>query len=114
MTDLKSYSMLIDGEWVAASDGRTFDSINPTSGQAWARFPEATAEDVDRAVKAARRAYKTGPWASMSPTQRGHCLRRLADILANQSEALGAVETTDTGKLLKETRWQALSCLPHM
>ena len=107
MTELKSYSMLIDGEWVDASDGRTFDSLNPTTGKVWARFPEATAEDVDRAVRAARRAFKTGPWAKMSPTLRGHCLRRLADILAKESEALGAVETTDTGKLLKETRWQA-------
>ena len=107
MKDLKSYSMLIDGEWVAASDGGTFDSLNPTTGQVWARFPEATAQDVDRAVQAARRAFKSGPWASMSPTMRGHCLRRLGDILASQSEALGTVETTDTGKLLKETRWQA-------
>ena len=89
MTDLKSYAMLIDGAWVAASDGRTFDSLNPNTGQVWARFPEATADDVDRAVKAARRAFKSGPWASMSPTQRGHCLRRLADMIASQSEALG-------------------------
>ena len=107
MTELKSYAMLIDGEWVGASDGRMFDSINPTTGQFWARFPEASVTDVDRAVKAARRAFISGPWASMSPTMRGHCLRRLADILASKSEELGAVESTDTGKLLKETRWQA-------
>jgi acyl-CoA reductase-like NAD-dependent aldehyde dehydrogenase len=105
--DLKHYKMLIDGDWVDASDGKTFDSVNPTTGQVWAVIPEATAEDVDRAVHAAERAFSGGPWSKMTPTQRGHCLRRLGDLLAEQSEALGTVETVDTGKMLKETRWQA-------
>ena len=107
MTDLKHYKMLIDGAWVGASDGATFESVNPTTGKAWALIPEASAEDVDRAVRAADRAFNHGPWSTMSATHRGHCLRRLADLLADRSEALGAVETIDTGKLLKETRWQA-------
>jgi acyl-CoA reductase-like NAD-dependent aldehyde dehydrogenase len=105
--DLKHYKMLIDGDWVDASDGKTFDSVNPTTGQVWAVIPEATAQDVDRAVHAAERAFSVGPWSKMMPTQRGHCLRRLGDLLAEQSEALGTVETVDTGKMLKETRWQA-------
>ena len=107
MTDIKHYKMLIDGAWVRASDGKAFESVNPTTGQVWAMIPEATAEDVDRAVRAADRAFSTGAWPAMTPTQRGQCLRRLGDLLADTSEALGAVETTDTGKLLKETRWQA-------
>jgi len=107
MTKLKQYKMLIDGQWVGASDGKMFDSLNPTTGQVWARVPEATAEDVDRAVRAADRAFNEGPWSRMSATERGHCLRRLADLLADRSEDLGATETTDTGKMLKETRWQA-------
>ena len=107
MTDLKQYKMLIDGEWVGASDGASFESVNPTTGKAWATIPEATADDVDRAVRAADRAFNQGAWPAMTATQRGHCLRRLADLLLEQSEALGTVETIDTGKLLKETRWQA-------
>ena len=104
---MKSYQMLIDGAWVGASDGGEFDSVNPTTGQVWAMIPEATAEDVDRAVLAADRAFSDGPWSRMTATQRGQCLRRLGDLLADKSEALGTVECIDTGKLLKETRWQA-------
>lgn len=105
MSGITQYQMLIDGEWVAASDGGTFDSLNPATGAIWARMPEATAEDVDRAVKAANRAF--GPWSAMTATARGKCLRRLGDLLAERSEALGRIETLDTGKMLKETRWQA-------
>ena len=107
MSAIKSYRMLIDGGWVASSDGGSFDSINPTTGRVWSRVPEATAEDVDRAVRAAHRALNEGPWGRMTPTERGHCLRRLADLLSEKAEALGQIETVDTGKLLKETRWQA-------
>ncbi len=103
----KTYKMLIDGAWVPASDGATFASLDPSTGAEWAQIPEATAEDVDRAVRAAHAAFLSGPWAAMSPTDRGHCLRRLADLLAENSEALGETETRDTGKMLKETRWQA-------
>jgi len=107
MTDIRSYRMLIGGAWEDASEGRTFDSVNPATGQVWARVPEATADDVDRAVRAAHRAFTEDPWASMTPTQRGRCLRRLGDLLEAKSEDLGRIETIDTGKLLKETRWQA-------
>jgi (Z)-2-((N-methylformamido)methylene)-5-hydroxybutyrolactone dehydrogenase len=107
MTNLKHYKMLIDGERVEASDGAAFESINPTTGEAWALIPEATADDVDRAVRAADRAFNYGAWPAMTATQRGHCLRRLADLLLENAAALGTVETADTGKLLKETRWQA-------
>lgn len=103
----RTYQMLIDGHWVASGDKAYFDSINPATGQVWARIPEATGNDVDRAVRAADRAFQTGPWSEMTPTQRGHCLRRLADLLTEHSDSLGTTETRDTGKLLKETRWQA-------
>ncbi|MCB2134466.1 MAG: aldehyde dehydrogenase family protein, partial [Rhodobacteraceae bacterium] len=107
MTEVKNYLMLIDGAWVGASDGRTFESVNPSTGKVWSRVPEATAEDVDRAVRAADRAFTTGPWAEMVPSARGRCLRKLGDLLAEKSEALGRTESIDTGKMLKETRWQA-------
>ena len=107
MGNVKSYQMLIDGAWVNASDGKMFDSTNPSTGEVWSRVPEATAEDVDRAVNAAHRAYRSGPWSDMLPTQRGACLRKLAELLAERSESLGRTESIDTGKMLKETRWQA-------
>ncbi|MBT6566591.1 MAG: aldehyde dehydrogenase [Candidatus Puniceispirillum sp.] len=107
MADIVDYKMLVDGDWIGASDGKTFDSINPSTGQVWARAPEATVADVDMAVRAADRAFNDGPWTKMSPTERGHCLRRLAELLVDQSEQLGHTEALDTGKMLKETRWQA-------
>ena len=106
MGNVKSYKMLIDGDWVNASDGRVFDSSNPTTGEVWSRVPEATTEDVDRAVNAAHRAFHSGPWSEMLPTQRAACLRRLAELLEEKSESLGRTESIDTGKMLKETRWQ--------
>lgn len=107
MAEVKAYQMLIDGAWVDAADGGTFESINPTTGKVWCRVQEATEADVDAAVEAAHTAFTRGPWSSFTPTQRGKCLRKLGDLLADHSEALGRTETIDTGKMLKETRWQA-------
>ncbi len=107
MANVKSYQMLIDGKWVNASNGAMFESINPTNGQVWSKVPEATETDVDDAVNAAHRAFLTGPWSKMTPTERGKCLRKLGDLLAEKSEPLGRTESVDTGKMLKETRWQA-------
>lgn len=100
------YQMLIDGVWVDAADGACFDSINPATGLVWASIPEATELDVNRAVEAADVAL-SGEWGTMTPTARGKCLRRLGDLLAENSEAIGRVETVDTGKMFKETAWQA-------
>ena len=107
MADIKNYKMLINGSWTDAENGATFESVNPATGSTWARIPEATANDVDRAVCAAEQAFSQGEWANMTPTQRGHCLRRLADLLIEHSESLGRIECLDTGKMFKETRWQA-------
>ena len=107
MADLKHYQMLIDGAWVDAEDGATFESINPATEQPWATIPAAGAGDVDRAVRAAHRAFTEGPWSRTTPSARGKMLRKLGDLLAGCSEELGRTETIDTGKMLKETRWQA-------
>ena len=104
---IQTYDMLIDGAWVQASDGATFDSTDPSTGKVWAQIPEATTADVDRAVRAAEHAMRGGPWSEMTPTARGKTLRKLSDLMAEHSEALGRVETRDTGKMFKETRWQS-------
>ena len=107
MSDIKNYQMLINGDWVDASDGGTFDSVNPTTGEIWSRIPEATEADVNLAVETAHHSFTKGPWSKLTPTERGKCLRKLGDLLAEQSESLGRTESIDTGKMLKETRWQA-------
>lgn len=107
MTEYRRYRMFIDGEWRDASDGGTFESINPTTEEVWSLVPEATAEDVNRAVEAAHRAFESGPWPRMAAAERGRFLRKLAQCVAPLSQALARVETTDTGKLLRETTWQA-------
>jgi acyl-CoA reductase-like NAD-dependent aldehyde dehydrogenase len=106
MTNNTALKMLINGAWVDASDGKSFNSIDPANGEVWSTVPEATAQDVDRAVRAADAALD-GPWGQMTPTQRGKCLARLGDLLAENSEEIGRIETKDTGKLFKETAWQA-------
>jgi len=98
--------MLINGEWVGASNSETFESQDPATGKTWASFPAATEDDVNTAVAAATTAFN-GEWGAMTATQRGKALRKLADLLAAHSEQLGRVETRDTGKMYKETAWQA-------
>ena len=107
MTELTRYQMYINGEWVDAENGATFTSVNPATGQTWAEVPEASEADINRAVEAAHHAFSEGAWATMTPTARGKMLRRLAEVLAEHSEPIGRCETVDTGKLFKETRWQA-------
>ena len=68
MAELKHYQMLIDGEWTDAEGGKTFESINPTNGLPWAEIPEASEADVDRAVRAAHRAFSEGPWSKITPS----------------------------------------------
>jgi len=106
MSTLETYRLLIDGAWVEAADGQWLESLNPASGQPWARFPAAGEAEVEAAVAAAQRAMTGGPWARLTATQRGKLLRRLSDLMAEQADRLAEVETRDTGKLIRETRAQ--------
>ena len=107
MPDSVRYKMFINGIWQDASDGKRFDSINPATGHPWCSIPESTEDDINRSVESAHAAFTSGPWARLTPTERGKYLRRLAELLDEKSEHLGRIETIDTGKMLKETRWQA-------
>jgi acyl-CoA reductase-like NAD-dependent aldehyde dehydrogenase len=103
---MQSYKMLIGGAWVDAEAGATFDSFNPFSGKPWAAIPRGTAADVDKAVAAARRAFTSGPWPKLRATDRGHLLRRLGDLIAENAEHLARIEVTDNGKLINEMAFQ--------
>ena len=81
MTEVQKYQMLIDGSWTSGIDGKFFESVNPYTGRVWCRVPEANSQDVNSAVEAAHKAFSMGPWSKMTPTERGRCLRRLADLL---------------------------------
>ena len=90
--------LLIDGKLVDAASGKTFPVYNPATGALLAQVAEAEAEDVDRAVKAARRAFDDGPWSRMSPSERGKLLWKLADLLERHSEEFAEIESIDNGK----------------
>jgi len=106
MTKLKEYKMYINGAWVDAEDNKTFKSLNPENNEPWAMVPEASKKDVDKAVKAAQKAFE-GEWPKLMPRERGNYLKAIANQLRENSELLGKVETIDTGKLFKETKTQA-------
>lgn len=104
---LQAYKMFIAGDWCEAEGGECFASKNPTTEEDWAEIPAASEADVNRAVEAARSAFEEGPWPRMAPSERGKKLRELSELIKPQAERLGRTETIDTGKLFRETRWQA-------
>ena len=90
--------LLIDGKLVDAASGKTFPDYNPATGTVLTQVAEAEAEDVDRAVKAARRAFDEGPWSKMSPSDRGKLLWKLAELIEQNSEEFAQIESIDNGK----------------
>ncbi|HEX5193515.1 MAG TPA: aldehyde dehydrogenase [Solirubrobacteraceae bacterium] len=107
----RRYRMYIDGEWVDARSGETFESVDPYTGEPWAVVPRAGAADVDLAVSAARRAFDEGPWRRTTAVERGRMLRRLAEVIAARAAEVAVVESLDNGKLLREMQGQ-LTGLP--
>jgi aldehyde dehydrogenase (NAD+) len=97
----RPYRLLIDGEFVDAEDGRTFTCEYPYTGESWGAAPLATAGDVDRAVRAASKAFD-GPWGRTRPVERATLLRRLADLLIEDAGTLGPLQVHENGKLLRE------------
>jgi len=104
--DLRRYEMLVDGEWVPARSGETFETVDPFTGRPWALIPRAGPADVDAAVAAARRAFDEGRWRRAPGRERARLLRRLADLVAERADAIAEVETTDNGKLIREMQGQ--------
>jgi acyl-CoA reductase-like NAD-dependent aldehyde dehydrogenase len=96
--------MLIDGKWVEAASGKSFETPNPATGEVLARVAEGDAEDIDRAVKAARRAFDEGPWRKTNPMQREALLLKIADLIEKHGQELAELETLDNGKTIFESR----------
>jgi phenylacetaldehyde dehydrogenase len=90
--------LLIDGRWVEAASGKTFKTYNPATGGVLATVAEGDVEDIDRAVKAARRAFDGGSWSRMTPSSRGQLIWRLADLLEQHRDEFAQIETLDNGK----------------
>jgi phenylacetaldehyde dehydrogenase len=99
-----SRQMFIDGRLVDAKSNRTFETINPATGETLATVAEGDAADIDVAVKAARRAFDTGPWATMSPSDRGRIIWRIGDLIGEHLEEFAQLETLDNGKPLSVAR----------
>jgi (Z)-2-((N-methylformamido)methylene)-5-hydroxybutyrolactone dehydrogenase len=99
---VETLALFVDGQWRPSRDHQYFDSIDPFTGDVWSRVPRAKADDVDDAVRAAHRAFTSGPWAEMTPTKRGRLLYRLGDLIASHAEKLGELEVRDNGKLIAE------------
>ena len=109
---MRSFRMLIAGEWCDAKSGETFESTNPFTGKAWAQVPRAAVDDVDHAVTAARAAFENADWRDLNATQRGALLHRLGDLVAEHADELAELETRDNGKLINEMSAQ-LHYLPE-
>ncbi len=99
----KRYGLFIDGEFVAPEKGRYFDSVNPANEEKLSRIADASAADVDKAVKAARHAYRT-TWSKMKPAERGKYIYRIARIIQERAREFAAIESLDGGKPIRESR----------
>ena len=106
MTKIQNFKMYIDGQWVESESGKTIETLNPENNEVWATVPEANAKDVDKAVKAAQKAFDNS-WSNLHPRDRAKYLRSLANQLRENAEHLGTIETIDTGKIFRETKTQA-------
>lgn len=96
--------LFIGGEWVDAADKAVFPTIDPATGEELAQVALAGVRDVDQAVEAARLAFESGPWRTMTPEQRGNLLWNLADLIDRYADQLAELETLDNGKPLRVSR----------
>src|SRR5258707_13836285 len=98
--------LLINGQWTAGS-GKAFDTINPATGEVLTQLAEASTQDVDQAVAAARKAFDdlAGPWRKMSDSERGKILGRIGALIEKNIDELAELETLDNGKPIFESRY---------
>ena len=90
--------LFINGKWADAASGKTFETPNPATGETLAHIAEGDAEDINRAVRAARRAFESGPWSRMTPSERGRIIWRIGDLILEHTDELAQLESLDNGK----------------
>jgi phenylacetaldehyde dehydrogenase len=90
--------LFINGQWADAASGKTFATPNPATGETLAHIAEGDAEDINRAVRAARRAFEDGPWSRMTPSERGRIIWRIGDLILEHTDELAQLESLDNGK----------------
>ncbi len=95
---VKDQPLFIGGKWQDSVSGKTFETLNPSTGQVICNVAEGDKADIDLAVKAARKAFEDGPWHKMNASERGRLLNKLADLVEKHREELAALETVDNGK----------------
>jgi aldehyde dehydrogenase (NAD+) len=100
---VKDQQLFIGGKWLGSASGKTFETINPATGEVICRVAEGDKADVDKAVKAARKAFEEGPWSKMNASERGRLLHKLADLIEKNKEELAGLETLDNGKPYKDS-----------
>lgn len=100
---VSNQKLFINGKWVNSISGKTFATLNPATGQEICQVAEADSADVDLAVKAARKAFESGPWKKMSAAERGRRINKLADLMEKNLPALAALESLDNGKPLRDS-----------
>lgn len=100
----RANKLLIGGQWVPAASGKTFPSFNPATGEVLTRCAEGDAEDINRAVKAARAAFE-GPWRTMKAAERGRIVWKIGDLMLKHIDELAELEALDNGKTLTEARY---------
>jgi betaine-aldehyde dehydrogenase len=103
--NVKTYDLFIDGKWQPSAKGKSYEVIDPSTEEVIAHAPDATAEDVDRAAQAARRAFESGPWASMTAQDRGRVLFRLAEKIRSEIPRLAELESRNGGKPIVEAEF---------
>jgi len=103
--NVKTYSMLINGEWVASKSTKTFAVYDPSAEEVIAQVPDANADDVNRAVAAAKTAFEEGPWATTTAQERGRVLFRLAEKVRQSLPMLAELECRNTGKPIVEAEY---------
>ncbi len=101
---IRHTQLFIDGKWQDAASGKTFATIDPATEEVIAEVAEGDAADVDRAAKAARKAFDSGPWSRMDARDRGRLMYRLADLIEEEIDELAALESLDNGKPVKDAR----------
>ena len=97
------YDLYINGKWVKPTTGKYFDTINPSNKEKIAQIAYANDKDVDKAVKAARRAY-VDVWSKMQPSERAKYIYRIARLMQERAKELAVIETLDSGKVIRESR----------